>query len=593
MSLKFLDTVKSFLKNYYLVYILLLSIPILLVYGIALFSNISAVSFGDADFFFANAEAFRKTVTLYHQFPWWNPWVSGGIPLYADPQFGLVSLQTFLVLVFGSVVGWKMAIIGYVLIGFYGMRKLLISTFKTPEVTSVLIALTWSISLFWSFRASAGHFTFFALAFLPWVLFTYWNLGKAKLSWLWLGLMVALTINSAPHNTTIMILVVVSILAAAEILFNLLRKRLNTIAKLILLLSKAGVIALILSIYKLFFTYQYSSSQVYERTIDPEEFIGWKNTFEALFTNSIKTGLLPSGWGKQEALAGLGVGIFLSVLIVLTYLSLKTIKLKKKFVITEFFTLEKFSLILCIIIFFLLSLGNATTPSPYGIMRELPILENTRVAARWLIPLGFFILVFLGAFRLPKRLILVMNTILLLNLLPLALNSTENTAATYIFAPVSAQAREDRKPPLQTVRWEAPRRPGMTYDDNLYSAVRSNVGQLSTNLTPFFDTKNGSTGRCDELKNSSCAFVISNNAEIKEWSPNKFILTRTGIGLIKLNMNVDKSWRVNGHYIFGNIGKLDPNNEFILPDDNAGTYEVIYSPKLSMDWVVWKINNSF
>jgi hypothetical protein len=55
---------------------------------------------GDWAYFLQIYEAARLSILEYHQFPWWNPWNLGGVPLYANPQFGLVSIQMPLVLLF-------------------------------------------------------------------------------------------------------------------------------------------------------------------------------------------------------------------------------------------------------------------------------------------------------------------------------------------------------------------------------------------------------------------------------------------------------------------------------------------------------------
>src|SRR5687768_16141335 len=65
---------------------------------------------GDADYLIQTQEAMRRSILEFHQFPWWNPWVSGGVPLFANPQFGLISLQTPLTLLFGSIIGYKLAV---------------------------------------------------------------------------------------------------------------------------------------------------------------------------------------------------------------------------------------------------------------------------------------------------------------------------------------------------------------------------------------------------------------------------------------------------------------------------------------------------
>jgi len=75
-------------------------------------------------FFHPTADALRRIVLQYHQFPWWNPWSLGGTPLFADPQVAVISPDTLLVLLFGAVLGPKLALIGYTILGYEGTRLL-------------------------------------------------------------------------------------------------------------------------------------------------------------------------------------------------------------------------------------------------------------------------------------------------------------------------------------------------------------------------------------------------------------------------------------------------------------------------------------
>ena len=63
--------------------------------------NPDGLGFGDWDFVLDKFEALRRTILIWGQFPWWNPWSRGGFPLAAEPQIGAVSMATPLVLALG------------------------------------------------------------------------------------------------------------------------------------------------------------------------------------------------------------------------------------------------------------------------------------------------------------------------------------------------------------------------------------------------------------------------------------------------------------------------------------------------------------
>ena len=108
------------------------------------------VELGDFSFFAQGLEAIRISLLEYHQFPWWNPWVSGGVPLYANPQFGLFSIQTALTLIIGPVMALKLTIVLFTVLGYITMYLLLTRYFKVASLQSTLLSLIW---IFCSFFA--------------------------------------------------------------------------------------------------------------------------------------------------------------------------------------------------------------------------------------------------------------------------------------------------------------------------------------------------------------------------------------------------------------------------------------------------------
>ena len=67
------------------------------------------LGFGDWDLYLQKHEAARRTIALWGQFPWWDPWCRGGFPLAANPQCGVISVAMPLVLAFGTSVGMRLA----------------------------------------------------------------------------------------------------------------------------------------------------------------------------------------------------------------------------------------------------------------------------------------------------------------------------------------------------------------------------------------------------------------------------------------------------------------------------------------------------
>ena len=56
----------------------------------------------DADVFSAWYEAVRRTLLENGEFPFWNPWSHGGVPLFANPQVAVLGLETLTTILTGA-----------------------------------------------------------------------------------------------------------------------------------------------------------------------------------------------------------------------------------------------------------------------------------------------------------------------------------------------------------------------------------------------------------------------------------------------------------------------------------------------------------
>lgn len=126
----------------------------------------------------------RESILMYHQFPRWNPWECGGDVLLANPQSSFLSLHFPLTLLFGEVIGTKLAIFLYLFLGMLGMwfvcRNLCMS-----EISSYFPPILLMLSGVYAIRMTVGHTNWFHLAWIPWIFFFFL---KAKENKLFIGL---------------------------------------------------------------------------------------------------------------------------------------------------------------------------------------------------------------------------------------------------------------------------------------------------------------------------------------------------------------------------------------------------------------------
>ncbi len=567
---------------------LLISAPVLL-FCLSLILTGEKVAPGDADYLIQTYEAMRRSILEFHQFPWWNPWVSGGVPLFANPQFGLISLQTPFVLIFGSVVGYKIAIVGYFLLGFWGFRQLFIRAFKTPVLTATLLAYIWTFGTFLTQRTS-GHLTFLVIQFFPWALLYYLQRHTIKRAWLKFGLITALMALTAAHNTTVMsyfVLALVVLISWGRVVMqkkdDYVTLQLRILRSDLIFWLKAGGLFIILTGYRLFFTVQYLKDFPRAEVLTMESTIGPHKAILALFGPLMQFNNAPTipHWSWLEASAYISIFTFLAAVIVLDAF------LRKRSQAGKLFSYSPYALILLFSFFFLLSLGDFLGVfSPYSMLRLLPIFSDMRVAVRWLAWSSIIVLFFIAAYQ-GKQHRRVINILLALACVELFIYSRPYLAKAYSIDVSQVRSSSSQ---FQQKRLYNTQRNGIPYDENLTEATRNNYGQIIAG-DALVDTRfpapwGDPTQRCSV--DNGCNLIMTGNASVEYWSPNKIVLKRTAPGDIQIDINPGKGWLINGVYPFRGRKVVDPDSNFVIINDSQ-TITLEYRPRLSIDWLIEKI----
>jgi hypothetical protein len=209
-----------------------------------------------------------------------------------------------------------------------------------------------------------------------------------------------------------------------------------------------------------------------------------------------------------------------------------------------------------------------------------------RVASRWLAWASMMVLMFIATYR-GTEWRRVINVLLLISVIELFTFNHAYLSRPYGINPAAY-------PPSYVINQQDhfdTGRDGVTYDENLTQTTKANIGQviagdalIDTRWRPPYGTD---TKRCDS-DIATCSFVLSNNATVVYWSPNKIVLNRTGSGDIALNMNPGKAWMVNNTYPFSKLRVAEPNAVFNITDTSS-TIELKLQPKFSVEWFMWKI----
>ena len=581
---KYFVSIKKYLinKRGAIVFFVLITLPILFFFYQYLWTGNKLIA-GDFDYYAQLYEAFRISVLHYHQIPLWNPWMSGGVPLLANPQFGFLSLQSLLVLPFGAIYGLKLAYVTYAVFGFWGTYNLGRSVFRSTKFRSVLISY---IFIFCGFFAghNISHFTTTGFFILPWLVLLLIRHGRRD--WLWFGILFSLIMLSAIDFVVLMIAMILAILYVSLFIYEIIPNINNikkTIKERLYFIIKSSILIIVMCGYRFLISYIYVKNNPRPLAILFETRPGLKTLFDGLFLPIGTLLKVPShlqwGWAEYSMYMGFGVTIaLLFIFIILLFLYIK-----RGLIIKNLIDPLIIVFIILGLIGFAFAIGNFGKFSPYALLKDLPGYSQTRVSSRWLFLSLFSILMFLTSWKkIPK----VINLLLLFSVIELFVSyGPPNTIGQgQITVPVASFGTKFEEYDN-----------GMKHLDESVNIMHSyfyttskNIGQIYTD-EPMLDTldKVDNTTKCGLNVSSDCKFILTNNAEVISWSPNYITILRTKPGNINLNMNIESGWEINNQYPFYNIKPIDSTDIFTLPS-NETVYQLKYAPKLSIQWFFQK-----
>lgn len=504
----------------------------------------------DWDYFAQLYEASRKTILEHGQFPWWNAWQMGGIPLYANPQYGLFSIQTVFVILFGTILGLKLSIVFYALIGFWGMRQLLLRL-KTNSLYASLISYIWIFSSFPIWHFSVGHFTFTTYFFAPWIFYLLLDIHKKPRNWFYLVLVVTSAIQSGFHYTTIQLLLLATIFVAIRLIYQY-KFHNKKVANMVTPLAKAALLIIILNLHKVFWAVVYLRD--YPRIPVSESRTPTNLLISALTHGGSQpldtVSIFNTAYAWHEFTA------YFSILALSVYCFLIIYRLIHKIRPDLFWLFVLFSMV-CL----LLALGPFMGISPYAILKRLPGFEQTQVATRWL---GWFVFFALLSFHaLPKRKVLVVILFIALTELIYSNYGVINKRSSLPASSTAPAFEQYAYHNLET---------GNAFESmRLYQATRANVGEIYGYEPILGFGGNYNESGYDPLIlrcgiNRGCPFVLSKNAEVVSWSPNIIELRRTGPGDIELNINPGGRWKINDKNAFDTMKIVELTKQFTISD---------------------------
>jgi len=220
----------------------------------------------------------------------------------------------------------------------------------------------------------------------------------------------------------------------------------------------------------------------------------------------------------------------------------------------------------------LLAAGRFSKYSPFNILGELPVYGSMIVPARWMGWFFFGMVILIGIIKLTKKQNKLINVLLTCSAIEMA-----------IFTIPYISFMNPNIKYVDTFRNEYI---FQQYDDfgidssmRYFKGTRANYGEVRGYEAILDYNLYRPTNRCGT--NKGCGLILTGNASLDYWSSNKIVISRTGPGEIKININPGSYWLVNGKRLWPNEKVVVLNKDFSL-DDSQQKYELKISPSLSL-----------
>jgi hypothetical protein len=517
---------------------------------------------GDALQFAQRWEAARVTLLDFHQFPSWNPWQCGGVPLFGDaeaPFPGPVFLLTFFWL--PTAVAMNVWLILHLAVGATG-AAVLARDEGADEPERWLVAAMVAGSTFFAHHFLWEHLSFAPFCLLPWILLAHRrSLRDARYAVVTGGLF-ALSVFEGGANPTPMMAVVIGLdallrLTHAEERSGLLRA-LPVAITAALLLAAPRLIA-IWSVLR-----GGRSAGTNSDGLTPGELLdAWTQIAEPSGTTHA------FGWDEYSAYVGI-------VPLALGMLGALVVLLERQE--------RKLNLVMFALLVWL-AMGSAPRISLYDLLHHLPVLAALRVPSRYLFPATLFLglmaargLTFLRT-QLPRGPVVVFAELALVLFVVADLGIADHAT----FRAAHFQPDIDVAIPTGKVSQSLVQRRGS--DAQPLAGPTTGVGTVDC-YHPQFPVKVSPLLRIGDVPQQWVYPPGAGSIAAAAWTPNEWRLKvqLTAPGRVVLNQNADADW----HASLGRITTADGLVAVELPGASAPVEVRVWHrpPAFAVGWVL-------
>lgn len=313
----------------------------------------------------------RETILTHHQIPLWNPYQCGGQVLLASPQSVFLS-PTFLInLIFGDILGIKIKIFVYLLIGLHGMF-LMAQQVGIKGVSAYLPPFIFMLNSVYPLNITPGMLIF-PIAYMPWALLFYLKKPERRYT-VYSAMVLALMFLEGGTQLFVYTILFMGLYA---VLTDVMQKKIDHIKKTVVITLLALLFCSVKLVPSLEFSVEYPHILKDYSGFSMDSFThSLFDRDQKLFSQqylSDKTGFLLGisyHWDEN----GMYIGFIPFILYMMGFITLKK---------------DHKPLLVASLVFLWLSFGHRAPLSLYRVLHSLPVLESLRVATRFRIPFLF------------------------------------------------------------------------------------------------------------------------------------------------------------------------------------------------------------
>jgi hypothetical protein len=380
-----------------------------------------ATGFGDWQMIHHNWEASYIALSRFGEWPLWDPFHCGGVPILGNPESQLYAPWFWLSFLIGTVLAVKVMLLGHIACAAAGMYWLARRRYQLHPGAAAVAAVAWSCNGCFVWDGAGGHATFLSFAFAPWLsYFIHRNANLARDAAAVAVFLVLCLVEGGTYPLPFFVLWIGFELTLRALQHKRLGPSVRFGAISFGLLAVCGAIR---------FVPIYVTLQAHPRQVPNRDVLSFSDLWTMLTarTHSWRFPGHPFVWPEYASYVGVAV-VMLSVLGLV-------IAVRRR----------RWHLLIALLLYAALMFGNLSELAPYSLLHRLPVYDSLRVPSRFAIFVTFYIAL-LAAHSLDfclrrlqnRRLVIAATSVCVIGIYADLVSASWSTVELWHEAPLSA-----------------------------------------------------------------------------------------------------------------------------------------------------------